>query len=45
MGLVMSCQAQENDLNQNFNKVSLASVYDGDTFPVHLAIYFNELIC
>lgn len=35
-GLVVICQAQENNLIQNFNKVSLASVYDGDTFRVHL---------
>lgn len=36
LGLVVICQAQENNLIQNFNKVSLASVYDGDTFRVHL---------
>ena len=41
LGLVISCQAQENDLNQNFNKVSLASVYDGDTFRVHLACKYG----
>lgn len=41
LGLVMSCQAQENDLSQNFNKVSLASVYDGDTFRVHLACKYG----
>jgi len=29
LGLVISCQAQENDLSKNFNKASLASVYDG----------------
>lgn len=38
------CHGQEKDLTQGFNKVELASVYDGDTFPVHLAIYFNKLI-
>lgn len=41
LGLVISCQAQENDLTQNFNKVSLASVYDGDTFRVHLACKYG----
>lgn len=30
------CQAHENELVQNFNKVSLSSVYDGDTFQIHL---------
>ncbi len=34
-------QAQGIDLNQNFNKVSLASVYDGDTFRVHLACKYG----
>ena len=33
--------AQETDLSQNFNKVSLASVYDGDTFRVHLACKYG----
>ena len=33
--------AQSNDLIQNFNKVSLASVYDGDTFRVHLACKYG----
>ena len=28
---------QTKDLSQNFNKVTLGSVYDGDTFRVHLA--------
>lgn len=41
LGLVISCQAQENDLTPNFNKVSLASVYDGDTFRVHLACKYG----
>ena len=41
LGVIISCQAQENDLNQNFNKVSLASVYDGDTFRVHLACKYG----
>ncbi len=29
--------AQQEVKPQNFNKVSLASVYDGDTFKVYLA--------
>ncbi len=33
--------AQETDLAQNFNKVSLASVYDGDTFRVHLSCKYG----
>lgn len=33
--------AQEIDLSQNFNKVELASVYDGDTFRVHLACKYG----
>ena len=33
--------AQETDLVQNFNKVELASVYDGDTFRVHLACKYG----
>lgn len=41
LGLVTSCQAQESDLSQNFNKASLASVYDGDTFRVHLACKYG----
>lgn len=41
LGLVISCQAQDKDLSQNFNKVSLASVYDGDTFRVHLACKYG----
>ena len=40
-GLVMSCQAQDSNLSQNFNKVSLASVYDGDTIRVHLACKYG----
>ncbi len=35
-GFVVICQAKENDLIQNFNKVSLVSIYDGDTFRVNL---------
>ena len=34
-------QAQDNDLSQNFNKVELASVYDGDTFRVHLSCKYG----
>ncbi|MBQ4493666.1 MAG: thermonuclease family protein [Elusimicrobiaceae bacterium] len=41
LGLVVSCQAQDNDLSQNFNKVELASVYDGDTFRVYLACKYK----
>lgn len=41
LGLVVLCQAQDNDLSQNFNKVELASVYDGDTFRVHLACKYG----
>ena len=41
LGLVMLCQAQEKDLSQNFNKVELASVYDGDTFRVYLACKYK----
>lgn len=41
LGLVISCQAQDSDLSQNFNKVSLASVYDGDTIRVHLACKYG----
>lgn len=37
----LSLIAQENDLSQNFNKVELASVYDGDTFRVHLACKYG----
>lgn len=33
--------AQEPELDQNFNKVTLASVYDGDTFRVHLACKYG----
>ena len=33
--------AQETDLEQNFNKVELSSVYDGDTFRVHLACKYG----
>ena len=33
--------AQEEPLSQNFNKVELASVYDGDTFRVHLACKYG----
>jgi len=33
--------AQEETLSQNFNKVELASVYDGDTFRVHLACKYG----
>ena len=35
------CCAQENEIFQNFNKVSLASVYDGDTFRVHLSCKYG----
>ena len=41
LGLVVLCQAQDNDLSQNFNKVELASVYDGDTFHVHLSCKYG----
>jgi len=41
LGLVVLCQAQDNDLSQNFNKVELASVYDGDTFRVHLTCKYG----
>lgn len=41
LGLVVLCQAQDNDLSQNFNKVELASVYDGDTFRVHLSCKYG----
>lgn len=41
LGLVVSCQAHSADISQNFNKVSLASVYDGDTFRVHLACKYG----
>lgn len=33
--------SQTKDLNQNFNKVELASVYDGDTFRVYLACNYR----
>ena len=33
--------AQDEDLSQNFNKVELASVYDGDTFRVYLACNYR----
>ena len=36
LGLVITSQAQDNNFIQNFSKVSLSSVYDGDTFRVHL---------
>ena len=32
---------QTKDLSQNFNKVTLGSVYDGDTFRVHLACKYR----
>ena len=35
-GLITTCKAQGNEFIQNFSKVSLSSVYDGDTFRVHL---------
>ena len=41
LGLAVLCQAQDNELNQNFNKVTLASVYDGDTIRVHLACKYG----
>ena len=41
LGLAALSQAQEVDLSQNFNKVSLASVYDGDTIRVHLACKYG----
>ena len=39
--LSVVCQAQDSDLSQNFNKVELASVYDGDTFRVHLSCKYG----
>ncbi len=33
--------AQEETISQNFNKVELASVYDGDTFRVYLACNYH----
>lgn len=33
--------ANETGTSQNFNKVSLSSVYDGDTFRVHLACKYG----
>ncbi len=45
--LIMVCllpivgAAQTEDLSQNFNKVELASVYDGDTIRVHLACKYG----
>ena len=41
LGVLIPCQAQDNDLSQNFNKVELASVYDGDTIRVHLACKYG----
>lgn len=41
LGLVVLCQAQGTDFSQNFNKVELASVYDGDTFRVHLTCKYG----
>ena len=36
--------AQEPIKLQNFNKVSLASVYDGDTFKVYLACKYPNIL-
>lgn len=41
IGLFGLCYGQENDIAQGFNKVGLASVYDGDTFRVHLACTYG----
>lgn len=48
IGIVLLCIiipiiafGQNESLSQNFNKVSLASVYDGDTFRVHLACKYG----
>lgn len=35
------CYGEDTDLSQNFNKVELASVYDGDTFRVHLSCKYG----
>lgn len=41
-GLVaLACYGQEAVLPQNFNKVSLGSVYDGDTFKVYLTCRYG----
>ena len=37
----LSVVGQEEDISQNFNKVELASVYDGDTFRVYLACNYR----
>lgn len=39
--LATSCYGQEGVLPQGFNKVELASVYDGDTFRVHLSCKYG----
>lgn len=41
LGMGSVCYAQIANITQNFNKVSLASVYDGDTFRVHLACKYG----
>ena len=41
IGLFGLCYGQGNDLTQSFNKVELASVYDGDTFRVHLSCKYG----
>ena len=39
--LPIALGAQDEDLSQNFNKVELASVYDGDTIRVYLACNYR----
>lgn len=39
ISMIAFCQTE--DLSQNFNKVELASVYDGDTFRVYLACNYH----
>ena len=41
IGLFGLCYGQENYLAQGFNKVELASVYDCDTFRMHLACKYG----
>lgn len=38
LGLVIPCQAQD---IENFDEVTLVSIYDGDTFRVHLACNYR----
>jgi len=41
-GWAVCCYAQQEEIPaQNFNKVTLASVYDGDTFRVYLACRYH----